>query len=108
MPHFEKRRRDRKRTSMEAKIIPADKSRTVAAATVVDLSPGGAKLSVRNPLAVPAEFTLVLPAFPRGRKSVIAWRGRSEVGVRFCEDEAVRPGPHRVFGKRPLAENDAG
>lgn len=108
MPHFEKRRRDRKRTSMEAKIIPADKSRTVAAATVVDLSPGGAKLSVRNPLAVPAEFTLVLPAFPRGRKCVIAWRGRSEVGIRFCEDEAVRPGPHRVFGKRPLAENDAG
>lgn len=63
MTHFEKRRRDRKRISAEGRIIPADKSRVATSATVVDLSPGGAKLSVRNPLAVPPEFVLILPSF---------------------------------------------
>lgn len=101
MAYFEKRRLTRRKLGVQAKIIPADRTRMASSCTVVDLSRSGAKLSVSNPLSVPDEFTLVLPTLPTGHKSRIAWRSRSEVGVRFVQpDSAEAALSGGGFGKR--------
>lgn len=101
MAYFEKRRLARRKLGIPAKVIPADRSRIASSCVVVDLSRSGAKLSVSNPLSIPDEFTLVLPEVPAGHRSRIAWRSRSEVGVRFvpnAPDETALAGGR--FGKR--------
>jgi hypothetical protein len=100
MPHFEKRKQARRRVGVQAKIVPLDKGRKAGSCTVVDLSSTGARLSVGNPLSVPAEFTLMLPNMPAGHNSQIAWRSRSEVGVRFVRGGSAPSVPS--FGKRPI------
>lgn len=108
MAYFEKRRLTRRKLGIQAKIIPADRTRIASSCTVVDLSRSGAKLSVSNPLAVPDEFTLVLPDLPAGHKSRIAWRSRSEVGVRFVQHKADETASAGVgFGKRTTAAEQA-
>lgn len=108
MAYFEKRRLNRRKLGVQAKIIPADRTRIASSCTVVDLSRSGAKLAVSNPLSVPDEFTLVLPDVPAGHRSRIAWRSRSEVGVRFVQhkpDDVAFSGVG--FGKRSTAAEQA-
>ena len=104
MAHFEKRRSARRMTTVGAKIIPADRSLKARTCKVVDLSRTGARLAAENPLSVPDEFTLVLDGAPSGYRSKVAWRSRSQVGVRFVTEAEDRPAPS--FGKRMSVDTE--
>jgi hypothetical protein len=52
---------------------------------MLDVSAGGARLKVASSGIVPEEFVLLLSQFDQSvhRRCAIAWREKTEVGVRF-------------------------
>jgi hypothetical protein len=56
----------------------------VHAAVLVDVSQAGAKVTLPRPLTLPDSFDLLLTRDGRvGRKSEVAWKTETEVGLRF-------------------------
>jgi hypothetical protein len=62
-----------------------DDGATIAPCMMVDVSAGGARLRLDEPVSVPNEFILQLSKFdPRLiRRCLIAWRDEMQMGVRF-------------------------
>lgn len=84
------RTHNRQVTLLPARIIADGRSMDCA---VRDVSPGGARLRVADPGAVPSEFQLVFQQNGEFRRAKVRWRRAGYVGVAFLEDR-------RVFGRR--------
>jgi hypothetical protein len=57
------------------------------AATIADISVGGAKLLVPNSYNVPESFTLLLTRDGNARRRCrVVWRSPSTIGIQFVED----------------------
>jgi hypothetical protein len=57
--------------------------RTIIDCMIKDMSATGAKLSMSNTAAVPANFELFIPSKNKSIRSVAVWRNHEEVGVQF-------------------------
>jgi hypothetical protein len=81
-------RRDRKlerRVVLQAATMVHHDGSTIGPCTMLDVSAGGARLKVASGGIVPEEFVLLLSKFDQSvrRRCAIAWREKTEVGVRF-------------------------
>ncbi|MET3664966.1 PilZ domain-containing protein [Caulobacter sp. 1776] len=55
----------------------------------VDISEGGARISVGKGASLPSNVVLVDPATGFSRRAAVVWRTKTEIGVRFVQ-EGVR------------------
>jgi len=97
----EKRKYPRLEIDLLARIEMADGS--TAPGTMLDLSPGGARLKVRQAGNLPEQFLLQLGGTVR-RWSRIAWRSNTEIGVEFLappQEPADSAGKRAVLIKCP-------
>jgi hypothetical protein len=98
---IDNRKHPRRKIGAPARIGMVDGS--TAAAGVLDISQGGARLKVRQPGILPEQFLLNLGG-KLERWSRIAWRSDKEIGVEFLAtpQEAADPAAKRaVFIKCP-------
>jgi PilZ domain len=81
---LEKRRAQRVRTLKAGKII-FNRGASVLDCTVRDISSGGARLEVGQPVRTPGDFVLEFTVGGEVRRypCAITWRRKSEVGVIF-------------------------
>ncbi|MCF1503391.1 MULTISPECIES: PilZ domain-containing protein [Afifella] len=87
MEDQEKRSEHRARALKSAKIVLNDRHSTIDC-VVRDLSKGGAKLKVTNPVAVPESFELLLESDNVMLKAEVIWRKGDQVGVQFIREQA--------------------
>jgi PilZ domain len=86
-----KRSHPRTRTTSNAVITTHD--RTIPC-SVRDLSPGGARLTVRDTInLIPGEFELVMKSTRETYRAQVRWQRGLEIGVAFVQDR-------RGFGRR--------
>jgi hypothetical protein len=86
-----KRSHPRTRTTSNAVITTHDRA---ISCSVRDLSPGGARLSVRDTInLIPREFELVMKSTRETYRAQVRWQRGIEIGVAFVQDR-------RGFGRR--------
>ncbi len=81
-----RRKSGRRPLNYPAKIVASDGSWD-RDCRMVDVSAGGARLVVAEPLDLPADFTLALG--PIARKCQLRWNEDCEVGVLFVREPAA-------------------
>ena len=94
MDFEDKRQSPRHRVLKDGKIITVN-NRSVVDCCIRDLSDTGARLTCKDPLAVPHEFRLLFLASLTVRDAVVVWRRDEQVGIHFTS--AARPAPPRKW-----------
>jgi hypothetical protein len=85
-----KRSHPRKGTTADAVITTEDR---VIPCSVRDLSPGGARLSIRGTILIPREFQLLIKQTGETHRAQVRWQRGTDLGVAFVKDR-------REFGRR--------
>jgi hypothetical protein len=106
----EQRETVRRVVRLGATIVGADNS-VLAPCLMADVSPGGARLIVQSPAALPDRFALVLSRDGGLRREcAVAWRSNNALGVEFLRNPLAnaltRKLPERSVGSAACA-NDA-
>jgi hypothetical protein len=78
----ERRQGRRQKTHLAGKIIYGA-NRLSMDCSIRDMSLGGARLSLGEPLGIPNEFELQLPARGTVFRAEVRWRRGREIGVKF-------------------------
>ena len=92
---FDNRRRSpRHRVLKDGKIVSRN-NWSVVDCCIRDLSDTGARITCEDPVAVPNDFRLLLPASLTIRDAHVVWRRDNQVGIHFTGP--ARPAPPRKW-----------
>jgi PilZ domain len=82
-------RKSARRSVEQPVLIRSAEGTIIGQCTMLDVSPGGARLTLEGDVAVPELFTLLLSKLDGKlkRHCVVSWRKDSQVGVRFVTAE---------------------
>lgn len=78
----DQRARARRRVLLAGKLVYGDADLTMDCA-IRDLSPGGARVRIQGPVALPSRLKLIEVKTGRAFDCEVAWRRMPEVGLRF-------------------------
>ena len=91
----------RRPLSYPAKIVATDGS-WGRNCRVIDVSDGGAKLALEQPVELPQEFILALSVRGKAaRKCHVMWTDENEIGVQFVRAGRSGLAPHEVSSASP-------
>ena len=95
IPDYPPDRRNALRTQVDdAAVIMFDNEWTTVAASVQDISEGGARLMTACVAELPATFTLVIPSENVAVPARTAWRIGKELGVKFIGERRPASATH--------------
>jgi PilZ domain len=78
-----KSRPPRRKTEQEA-WMAIDGAFAARRCSVLDISPGGAKIKIEDPAFIRPEFQLKFSRADKGKRCKVAWRKGLVLGVEFC------------------------